>query len=38
MNANNSETLGHGDAETTEVYLDSLPQDMPDDFHENVLK
>lgn len=36
--ANISEMLGHSDIKITEVYLDSLPSEVLDDFHEQVLK
>lgn len=33
-----SDMLGHADTKTTEVYLDSLPSDIMDDFHEKVIR
>lgn len=32
-----SDMLGHGDIKTTQVYLDSLPNDMLDNLHEQVI-
>jgi site-specific recombinase XerD len=33
-----SDMLGHENIKTTEVYLDTLPSDMLDDFHARVIK
>ncbi len=33
-----SDMLGHGDSKTTEIYLDSLPSDIMDDFHEQIIR
>lgn len=33
-----SEMLGHENIKTTQIYLDSLPSDMLDKYHEDVLK
>jgi integrase/recombinase XerD len=30
--------LGHTDAKTTQIYLDSLPTDMMDEFHKKILE
>jgi site-specific recombinase XerD len=32
-----SDMLGHADTKTTQVYLDSLPSDIMDDFHKKVI-
>lgn len=32
-----SDMLGHADTKTTQVYLDSLPSDIMDDFHKKIL-
>ncbi|MBS1595587.1 MAG: site-specific integrase [Bacteroidetes bacterium] len=32
-----SDMLGHSDTKTTQVYLDSLPSDIMDDFHKRIL-
>ena len=33
-----SEMLGHESIKTTQIYLDSLPSDVIDEYHENILK
>jgi site-specific recombinase XerD len=33
-----SDLMGHGDIKTTEIYLDSLPNDLLDKFHEQIIK
>jgi integrase len=33
-----SDMLGHENVKTTEVYLDTLPSDILDDFHEQIIK
>lgn len=36
--ANISEMLGHDNIKTTEVYLDTLPSDLMDDDHEQIIR
>jgi site-specific recombinase XerD len=33
-----SDMLGHKNVKTTEVYLDTLPSDILDEFHELIIK